>query len=214
MAKKYFSGFTLVELIIVIAIIAILAALFITFLPGQISKGNDAKRKADINRIKIGVEEYEKDHNCYPLTVVCKPSSAGLQPYLNIIPCDPITGASYFYQPQNSACPSWYRIYSILQNLQDMAVTPGIGPNGAFNYVQSSDNAPVATASPTNYGTNGPTPTPSSVPVSGFYGCQNEVCVPISWDSNRPGPECDPNYQDSYCYGQCERVGNECVSWH
>ena len=213
MEKKYFSGFTLVELMIVVSIIVILAALILIAFTGQIFKGNDAKRKGDLDRIKIAVEEYEKDHNCYPLPqfVTCKPTGTGLQPYLDRIPCDPITGASYYYDYENSVCPSWFKIYPILENTKDRSATPGIGNQGAFNYAVTSDNvASTPVAVPTS--SSGPAPTP--VPQQNFYGCRSLACVQISWDSSRPGPECDPNYQNSSCYGQCLNPSYECASWH
>jgi prepilin-type N-terminal cleavage/methylation domain-containing protein len=218
MVKKYYSGLTLVELMIVLAIIAVLAALVIAYLSNQLFKGNDAKRKGDIDRIKIAVEEYEKDHDCYPLpqTIDCRRDGGiGLKPYLNKIPCDPITKASYYYEYEDSVCPRWFRIYTVLQNTNDIVAIPGIGPNDAFNYVQSSGNAPgvVGNSTPTP-SSSVPTPSPSGSVDSGFYGCNaSAACVSIPWDSSRPGPECDPNYQSSNCYGQCGPASNECLSW-
>jgi general secretion pathway protein G len=217
MAKKYFSGFTLVELMIVVVIIGILATIAIRSFQSQIFKGNDAKRKGDIDRIKIAVEEYEKDHNCYPLSqlVTCKPSGSGLQPYLDRIPCDPVTGASYYYEYQDSVCPGWFRVYAVLENIKDGSVTLGIGPNGAFNYVAASGNAPPTGSSTGPSASPGPTPGPTSTatPQENFYGCSKLVCVPILWDPVRGGPECDPNYQNSSCYGVCNVPANDCVSW-
>jgi prepilin-type N-terminal cleavage/methylation domain-containing protein len=202
MVKKYFSGFTLVELIIVITIIGMLAAIIIMFLPGQISKGNDAKRKADINRIKIAVEEYEKDHNCYPQSVECITNPTSLQPYLDVIPCDPKTHQSYPYEPGGStSCPVWWRFYANLENAQDSSITPGLEYGGKpYNYVQSSDNAPpisFPTPSPTQ--TPGPTGAPSAPPSSGYYGCDiNGICQLLS------GPNCVPNFHNSTCNGECK----------
>src|SRR5271157_5862912 len=105
MVKKFFSGFTLVELMIVLAFLAVLIAIVIVFFTGQIAKGTDAQRKSDMNRIKLALEEYEKDHNCYPPKdlVTCNVAplnGTGLRPYLEKIPCDPATGSSYDYEPQ------------------------------------------------------------------------------------------------------------------
>lgn len=228
MIKK---GFTLVELIIVLSLIAILVFVAIAFYRGQIFKSRDAKRKADLNRIKVAVEEYEKDHSCYPTPnlVVCNPGT-GLSPYLDKIPCDPITNASYFYDYQNSTCPTWYRMFSVLENSKDSSITQNIGPFSAFNYFTSSPNAPlpynletplpdestpVPTSEPTPGETGQPSPTPTTgtITASDYYGCKNSVCVPIGWDSARPGPECDPNYQSSRCYGQCGNPQSECQEW-
>ncbi len=205
------SGFTLVELIIVVSIIAALALTAIAYFRGQLFKGNDAKRKGDINRIKIAVEEYEKDHNCYPLTVSCSPGT-GLKPYLDKVPCDPTTKASYYYEHQDSICPGWYRVYTNLDNDSDPSIVNGIGPNAAFNFEESSANAPVI-AGTVNESTPPPSGGGDGQMHDNFYGCKSGVCTLISWDSSRPGPECDPNYQNSNCYGQCGQQINECVSW-
>lgn len=208
------SGLTLVELIVIIVILSILMLLAIAYFRGQIFKGNDAKRKADINRIKIAAEEYEKDHNCYPLPSLmsCNPGT-GLKPYLEKIPCDPMTHASYMYSYEDSSCPGWFKVYANLENKTDTSSIPGIGPNSAFNFVSGSPNAPGDTSSP-----NQPSAPPQGGGTGGlqseFYGCKGSICVPITWDSTRPGPECDPNYQNATCYGQCgQDGGNACVSW-
>jgi prepilin-type N-terminal cleavage/methylation domain-containing protein len=206
MGRKNTRAFTLIELIIVVSIIATVSVVAIAYFRGQIFKGNDAKRKADINRIKIVVEEYEKDHNCYPLAVSCNPGT-NLRPYIDQVPCDPTTHASYFYEHQDAVCPHWYRVYTKLENVSDSASTPNIGPSSVFNFSQASPNAPEISSEDSGPGT-------SPTPPSGFYGCKSNVCVPISWNASRPGPECDPNFQNSTCYNQCGLSGLECIPWH
>jgi len=208
------DGLTLTELLIVMSIIAFLAIVALASFRNQIFKGKDARRKGDLKTIQIAVEEYEKDHDCYPLpqSLVCSPG-AGLMPYLSKIPCDPDTGEAYFYEHENSPCPSWYRLYSVLENKQDVDTAElicqnGCGPGLAFNYYAASPNA----TAPENGG-SGPTPagaTTPPLPGSSFYGCRSGVCVPISWDPSRPGPECDPSYQNATCYGQCGKPETEC----
>ncbi len=224
--SKANSGVTLTELLIVVSIVGALALMAIVYLRSQVFKGNDGKRKEDVHKIQVAVEEYEKDHNCYPLPqiVICKPGGTGLQPYLEKIPCDPITKASYIYEvPGTNSCPSWYRIYVKLDNSADSDITKkscqyGCGPNLAFNYYASSPNAPSVS------GGTGPTPGPTTGPTGGggpsitFYGCKSGACVPISWDASRPGQECDPNYPTSTCFGQCKDPNtgapiNECTPW-
>jgi prepilin-type N-terminal cleavage/methylation domain-containing protein len=209
MEKKYLLGLTLVELMIVMAIVAILAALIIANFTGQVFKGNDAKRKGDLDRIKIAAEEYEKDHNCYPDYITCgvHPGQP-VHPYLNNVPCDPVTNASYIYEHDGSvSCPEWFRSYTVLQYSKDISIIPNIGPGSLYNYLVSSANAPRP---PT------PTPFPSGegVPDSGFYGCKSGACVAIPFDPIRPGPQCDPNYQSRNCYGQCGTAGTECIDWN
>ncbi len=215
-SKSKIKGFTLIELIIVLTIVAILVVIALVLYRSQFFKGNDARRKADIARIKIALEEYEKDKNCYPppQLVVCKPGD-GLKPYLNKIPCDPVTGASYFYDYENSACPGWFRIFTNLQNTADSAVTVGIGPNSAFNFYLGSGNSPnpVSTLPSGSSGGGSGGNGGGSSGGSNFYGCIGGACAPISWDPSRPGPACDPNYQNSSCYGQCGPQANECIPW-
>ena len=195
--KKINSGITLTELLIVVAIIAFLAIVAFWAYRTQIFKGFDSRRKTDIYQIKVAVEEYEKDHDCYPLpqAVICDPGT-GLQPYIPKVPCDPRTGASYYYDHEDSSCPKWFRIYTTLENLTDSDYMGSIGPNGGYNYYSGSPNAPA----------------PGSGAGS-FYGCRSGVCTQILWDPTRPGPECDPNYQSPTCYGQCSEPSNECQPW-
>jgi prepilin-type N-terminal cleavage/methylation domain-containing protein len=213
--KNYrYTGFTLIELLITLSIVAILATIAIMYVRGQAFKGNDARRKADMERIRIAVEEYEKDHNCYPPYVICgiHPDQP-IYPYLNNVPCDPDTNASYFYDYEGSTCPSWYRFYSKLYFTQDPDVVPDIGPNSAFNYVTGSANAPTSVQSTPPNTSSVPNPTggiEEPIIESQYYGCKSGACVPIAWDETRPGPECDPSFQSSDCYGRCGPSVLEC----
>lgn len=205
-------GMTLIELMVVVAIIAILVAAITVFLRTQVFKATDAKRKAEIKRIGIAVEEYEKDNDCYPLPslVICSPGT-GLRPYIDKIPCDPITEASYMYDHEDSVCPKWYKIYSSLDNTTDVDYLENIGPNSSYSYVYGSPNAPTDVSSES---TPAP-PTGGGTPPAedDFYGCFSGACQPISWDITRPGPECDPNFQNIDCYSQCSNPANECTDW-
>lgn len=185
---------TLIELVIVVTIIAAVAVIALAIYRGQAAKAIDAKRKADLQRIQIAVEEYEKDFNCYPppQNLNCNPGT-GLVPYLDKIPCDPVTKASYYYDYDINVCSSWFRIYA---NLNDASGNP-VGPNGAFNFYLSSPNAPEATLTQ----------------VANLYGCRGGFCVPVLWNNLRPGPECDPTYKSQNCYGQCGVPAAECVTW-
>lgn len=196
--KKYHKGLTLTELLVVVTIILMLVFISIWFFRNQALKGNDAKRKGDVRTIQVAIEEYEKDNNCYPLPdqIVCNPGT-GLKPYISKIPCDPITDASYVYDIEDSSCPSWYRIYANLENLNDPDLLASYGPGGTYNYCASSPNAPGC-----------------SLTESDFYGCKNGVCVPLFWDAARPGPECDPNYKDPNCFGKCASPVAECKPWN
>lgn len=192
------KGFTLTELVIVLALIAFLVLIVIMLARRHLLKGNDARRKGDIKTIQVAVEEYEKDNDCYPLPqlVTCDPGD-GLLPYLSTVPCDPITKASYYYDYENTGCPQWYRIYAKLENEIDEEAFSACGPEGAYNYYAASPNAPACNLS-----------------VSTFYGCKAGVCIPILWDADRPGPECDPNSRSPDCDGVCGPPANECKPWN
>ena len=210
---KIKKGLTLIELLIAVSIIALMAVAGFFLAKSQYLKGRDARRKADIHKIQEALEEYEKDHDCYPAVdlVVCQPGM-GLIPYVSKIPCDPATNLSYYYENNNNVCAKWYRIFIFLDNLHDRNIIQSIGPNGGYNFYLASPNAPVPVSiSPTPF----PSPTPTGLLVPDeYYGCVNGVCVSIPWNPARPGPWCDPNYQNPSCYGQCGPQAYECIRWN
>lgn len=142
------SGMTLVEILIVVGIIAILATIALVFMGNtQVFKGRDARRKGDIKKIQVALEEYSNDNNCYPTAEIVTCGGDGLSPYMDKIACDPQTQESYYYEPQAGSCPSWYRIYASLENKNDTIIEQldcqnGCGPAGAYNYWAASPNAP------------------------------------------------------------------------
>lgn len=196
-------GFTLVELLVVVAIIAILIALIASSFIRQIAKGNDSKRKADLNRIKISLEEFEKDHNCYPdpytMTTCGSDVNIAVHPYLSNVPCDPISKTAYFYETDGLTCPRWFRIYTTLQNTKDTQLVPNIGPGNIYSYYVSSDNAP-----PLESGTGS---------TQYYWGCKNGQCVPIDLKLDGSGPVCEPGFTNDFCNGSgnCNIPSNECI---
>lgn len=60
------KGFTLIELLVVISIIGILVALSIFGLNGAKESARDAKRKADLEQVRSGLEIFKADCNVYP----------------------------------------------------------------------------------------------------------------------------------------------------
>src|SRR5947207_3056917 len=90
------QGFTLSELLIVIAIVIIILMLILINLRIQLQKANDARRKADLNKIQKAYEDYYNDRTCYPdpgILDTCDGSQ--LAPYLKKVPCDPVRKNPY-----------------------------------------------------------------------------------------------------------------------
>lgn len=195
---KFKRGFTLTEMMIVIGIVGFLAVLITSFLRSQIFKANDAKRKAEIKRIGIAVEEYEKDKDCYPTAVTCTANTT-LRPYLDTIPCDPISKEPYYYEHDGTSCPKWYRLYADLENEKDNDYQAGIGQGSAYSYYQSSPNAPEVA---------------SQIILTGFVGCKSGVCVPVQGPGPSNPPECQTNYSGTECLTSCgtpQNPLNECI---
>lgn len=71
------KGFTLIELLVVISIIGILVALSLFGLTGARSAARDAKRKADLEQVRSGIEIYKADCNVYPTTAQLNLTTAG-----------------------------------------------------------------------------------------------------------------------------------------
>jgi len=62
----YHSAFTLIELLVVISIIGVLIGLSVFGISGARESSRDAKRKADLELIRSGIEIYRSDCNAYP----------------------------------------------------------------------------------------------------------------------------------------------------
>jgi prepilin-type N-terminal cleavage/methylation domain-containing protein len=78
--KKYLSGFTLLELLIVVGILGILAVVLLMSLNPSESqkKSRDLKRMKDVSTLQGVIEQYVKDGNAPICTDGCDSASAGL----------------------------------------------------------------------------------------------------------------------------------------
>lgn len=108
------KGFTLIELLVVISIIGVLIALSIFGLQGARESARDARRSADLEEIRSGLEIYKSDCNRYPtraptgeltgsLVGTGTPTScSGSNTYISKIPQDPASPSqSYLYYSEN-----------------------------------------------------------------------------------------------------------------
>ncbi len=94
---RLLTGFTLVEMLVVVGIVALLASIVTVAIYSSRQRARDARRIADINQVRIALEQYFKDRKRYP-----NPEPEGycglvtaLTSYMSSLPRDPQdTGAS------------------------------------------------------------------------------------------------------------------------
>lgn len=124
-------GFTLIELLVVISIIGILVAVSIFGLAGARESSRDARRKADLELIRSGLELYKSDCNKYPTSLgtsllgsppptICSASNT----YISAVPIDPIAGRSYRYAQVGTG----YEICASLEQQSLSTITCGGSP--------------------------------------------------------------------------------------
>lgn len=151
------KAFTLVELLIVISILSIMVTILVGILNpiAMVNKGRDARRKKDLNRIRVAFEEYFNDKGCYPSQALadklmiasnCNNSNFLDFPWLKPWPCDP-TGRPYQILVDYTNCPKWFKVMAVLENKTDKDILPGweLGGNMSagftgVNYGVSSGN--------------------------------------------------------------------------
>ena len=123
--KSQKLGFTLIELLVVISIIGILSAIITANVSGIRERARDARRKSDLNEIKLALRMYHNDYDTYPIhsssneivgcgTTPPQACSWGMaferdgNTYMNILPEDPLPDAYYEYS-QTDADNYWLR---------------------------------------------------------------------------------------------------------
>ena len=123
------------------AILAILFTVGLTNWKRQIGVGLDARKKGDLQNLKVALEQYYNDYDCYPpQALLSSCGGSGLVPYMQSIPCDPDFNTAYRYEPQDptSICRG-YRLFTKLHDTSDPAIVragcdPVTGCNGDAKY--------------------------------------------------------------------------------
>jgi len=129
---KRINGFSFIELLVTIAILGILATIAAVSFRGANKNARDTQRRAEIQEIKGGIEEYRLVSGVYPNV---DSSSQGillsaLQPdYLSRNYVDPLNkalnGVSYYYHYNYvgaSGCS--YALYALMENDGNVQLCP------------------------------------------------------------------------------------------
>ena len=233
------AGLTLIEMITVIAIIIILILIGWMAWRNQFNKAKDANRKDDLQRLSIAFEEYFTDHDCYPpADILSNCGGNELSPYLNSIPCDPLSNTKYCYIPDDTppgTCPRYYRLLSSLDNTTDPIITKlqCHGPEycgyetecdadviqNSYNYGVSSLNVPVLNpeVSPPPDSSPGPGDSPTPSPEGNFAchpGIDPETGELVGICNSTADPEgdgCPQTFSDPFvCQAACASPDNWC----
>lgn len=112
--RKFFNGFTLIELLVVISIIGVIIGISFFGLTGARESARDARRRADLEQIRSGLELYKADCNDYPVAVggaVPSPlvgdgspsTCSGTNVYIASVPRDPADPTRLYYYSRPTA---------------------------------------------------------------------------------------------------------------
>lgn len=143
--KNKLKGFTLIELLVVISIIGLIMALSIFGLQGARKSSRDARRKADIEQIRSGIEIYKSDCNIYPATLLgstlvgdgSTPTCLDTNTYISDLPQDPLQpDAIYIYAGGDTT-------YSICAYLEQGSTTDTVDCGGQSSCGNHSCNYKV-----------------------------------------------------------------------
>lgn len=216
-SRMYLQGFTLMEMMLVMALVAIILVVMLIGIRIQIARGYDAKRKTDLANIRKAFEEYYNDKDCYPPpTILNNCGSGDLRPYLNLVPCDPVTKQPYVYVPLSGNQCGGYVACAALGDLQDVDIAAqGCGPitgcgwGAGFNYCLATGMSVIAPGFDPLAGT--PTPTTSPTPAPGRYACQsNGFCNGYLTQQAAIDAGCPITFADNQCESQCGNPAVRC----
>ncbi len=206
------NGFTMIELLAVTAIVAVLVLAFMFLMRGQQAKAHDSRRKTDLENIRIAFEDYFNDNECYPPdTILDVCDSKDLDPYLKKVPCDPLSGEPYSYEPVANC--AGYRVYAVLDYKEDphIARLDCDGPEGCGAAAGPQYNYGITVGVPL-YGGGVVISSPSPTPVPEFvYACDSTgVCN--RFDGGNPILNtCPITFEDTNCESSCASLANRCT---
>lgn len=141
------KGFTLVELLVVIAIIGLLVSIGAFAARQAQMSGRDARRKADLEVIRSGLEIFRSDCVEYPASITLGGTLVGdgtpaancpaSQVYIQTVPSDPQPSNTLYRY--NRLTTGTYELCARLENAPTTAIpggscTGGCGSAGTCNY--------------------------------------------------------------------------------
>jgi prepilin-type N-terminal cleavage/methylation domain-containing protein len=144
--KRYLTGFTIVELMIVCAIIAILAAIIVINFERSKMRTRDAQRKSDLTRIAGALEGYKVDTKSYLSSGVAIEGTPPIKPvssltelttgnYISSLPTDPLNQTPYKYASDQNQ----YKLLAISETITGISNASNIAGD-FYNYSASNDN--------------------------------------------------------------------------
>lgn len=175
--KSQFKGITLIEVLVVLVILSLLifGSYFAVFT--YFKRARDAKRKRDLEIIKIALYDYSFDDNCFPKTLPACGTDFGVgsQVYLDNFPCD-YKDKAYTYQTDGSDCSQWFKILTNLEDTKDKNIDKigcrsGCGQECNYNYGLSSPNVRLNENCPIITPTIAPTAPVTPVVPPVLYAC-------------------------------------------
>ncbi len=212
---------------VVIAILGVLllAAIWSINPISQFSKAHDSNREQDIKQIKIALDAYYSDHNCYPRALPFGQEwKVKNVVYMKLVPQDPScksdgTGC-YVYQQNGGACPQWNALFAQLsknpvQSNCSIASQPSCAPvdmttqwacetSGTVDcpYLSSvslSDGSPVSSSDIDDVVDADATPTPTIFIAPQGCPYPRYICAPTCNDAGVGNGD----YCASNCDGAC-----------
>jgi len=211
--KSSVLGFTLVEMLVVVALLSILSTASVVGYKAQLDKTHDTRKKSDFSKIRVALEDYYNDNNCYPNSL--PECNQPLDQYLSQTPCDP-ANRPYEYITDESGCSQSYYLFTTLKNSSDPQIadagcaggcSPEVGTT--YNYGVSSDNVSIAdfAVSPSPSVTASLEPSiepslePSILPCPGgiYSACSGDTCGFYDPQSN----SCSVYFCGTSCDGGC-----------
>ena len=85
--RRFFRGFTLIELMVVLSIIALLLTLAIPRYFGSIDKSKEAVLRENLNQMRDAISRYYADKGKYPESL----DALAAEKYLRGVPLDPVS---------------------------------------------------------------------------------------------------------------------------